>query len=354
MSVTLRSRKLKDGRRSLFLDVYDKGTRDFVFLELYLGKDAKANREIMSVANQIRLKTELEQAAGRLGVHLPRPARILLSDIADMVSQNKVGTNQKLFTLMMKHIEMFGGEGLTTQDINPLWCEGFKNHLIHRMKSSSASSLFSKLKSLLSFAIRQGMIDRNPCEGISIKSQESLPKFLTLDEVRQLVSTPCINQQIRNAFLFGVMTGLRWSDITNLQWVDIVDGSVLIRQQKVQRMVSIPLSRWALDLLAEQRNTPISSYQRPHKYTDQVVFKLPCINVVMRTLKRWAKDAKIPKSISPHWARHTFATLLINRGVDPVVICQLMGHSKMSMTLRYAKLLNPRKVEVMNLFPEIG
>jgi hypothetical protein len=67
MSITLRSRKLRDGRRPLFLDCYEQGKRDFVFLELYLSRDRAVNKAVMEIAAKVRLQRELEAASGRLG-----------------------------------------------------------------------------------------------------------------------------------------------------------------------------------------------------------------------------------------------------------------------------------------------
>lgn len=347
MSVILRSKKLRDGRKSLFLDVYSKGQRKFIFLGLYLGRDASENRSVMEIANKTRLKMELEQASGRLGVTLSRKD-ILLSEFLEGLLKGKEQANTKSFKKALHHIELFGGKGLTVKNLNPIWVEDFKNYLLQKVQASTASLYLSKLKTLMKAAVKQELIPRDPCEGISIRVPETAPKYLTLAEVRLLMKTPISNTQVRDAFLFGIMSGLRWSDITALKWTDIIDNTVLIKQQKTQRMVSIPLSKYAIELLEFQKNTPTPSGQ-----DDTQVFKLPCTSVVQRTLKSWAKKSGINKSISPHWSRHSFATLLINAGADPYVISSLMGHTKVGMTLRYANLLNPRKQEVIATFPKL-
>ena len=353
MSIKLRQKLLKDGRKSLYLDCYSRGKRSFQFLELYLTKDKAANQATLEIANKVRLQRELEQASGRLGVSLSKRQPVLLTDFTELFIKNKKFSSQRLYRHLLYHVQKFGGEGITVQNINPIWCDDFKSYLLGCVRASSAANYFGKLKSLMKVAVRQEVIQKNPCDGINIKSSEPLPRYLTVDEIKKLVQTPCANQQIRNAFVFGVMSGLRWSDIKALTWTDIADNTVSIRQQKTQRQVSIPLSRWAIDLLQEQKKTPISVKMKASKYDDNTVFRLPCNSVVQRTLKAWSKKAGISKSISPHWSRHSFATTLLNQGVDPYVISNLMGHTKVGMTMRYAKLLNPRKAEVIAQFPRL-
>lgn len=353
MSITLRSKKLKDGRKSLYLDSYQQGKRQFIFLDLYLTRDATANRAVMAIANKVRLQKELEQSSGRLGVSITNRQKVLVTDFTEQFIKNKEFSSQRLYRHLIYHVKNFAGGNIMVQSINPMWCDDFKGYLLGKVRSSSAANYFGKLKALLKYAVRQQLIERNPCDGITIQSGEPLPRYLTLDEIRKLLATRCGNEQIRNAFFFGIMSGLRIGDLKALRWEDIQDNMVLIKQHKTQRMVSIPLSKGALELLQEQKVTPISHWQRASKYDGHTVFMLPCTSVVQRTLKKWAKDAKIEKSISFHWTRHSFATLLLSQGVDPYVISSLMGHTKVGMTLRYAKLLNPRKAEVIAQFPSL-
>lgn len=341
MSVILRKKLLKDGRSSLYLDCYQKRNRSFVFLNLYLTGEKTSDKKVLELAQQIRLEKELELVSGRFGVRqASQPIR--LAKLVEQMTATQGFSTQELFKRMLYYAEEFGGKNLTVQSLNPIWVEDFKNHLLKKVKPSSTGTYLAKLKTLTRYAIRHEMISKNPCDGITVKVQESLPKFLTLDELKTMNETDCAYQSVKDAFMFGVTTGLRWGDIIGLEWTSIQDSMVLIKQQKTQKLVLIPLSRQAQSILAAQLHDCAR------------VFTLPSRNCVRTVLRQWTKDAGVKKLISPHWSRHTFGTLLINAGADVQIISQLMGHSSLGMTLHYAKLLNPRKVEVIAQFPDLN
>jgi integrase len=260
----------------------------------------------------------------------------------DQSISNKLLGTQQQYQQMYLHLEDFGGKGITLQSITPVFADDFKSYLLSRIKPSTASIYFGLLKAVMAMAIRKEIILKNPCAGISIKVPESLPKYLTIEEVHRLVVTDCSNVEVKNAFLFSVMTGLRLSDIIRLQWSMIESNRIVIQQKKTGRVVVIPLSGYALGVLDQlQHNTPF-------------VFHLPPYGTLKYILRNWVKAAGITKRVTFHCARHTFGTLLLNSGVDIYVLSQLMGHVSISMTTRYAKLLSPRKVEAIALFPDIN
>ena len=188
------------------------------------------------MANKFKLQKEVEEASGRLGITMIHKQKVKVIDFTVQFIKGKGKSNTKLFNQTLHHIEQFGGKEVAIQNINPLWAEDFKNYLLQHVNPTTAWNYFAKLKMLMKYAVRQQLIDRNPCDGISIRVQEAPPKFLTLDEVKKVGATPCSNLQVRNASVFAVMTGLRWSDIKNLEWSHISNGTVLITQQKVKRL----------------------------------------------------------------------------------------------------------------------
>ena len=65
--------------------------------------------------------------------------------------------------------------------------------------------------------------------------------------------------------------------------------------------------------------------------------------------KEWAKAAGIKKNISFHTARHTFATMMLTLGADIYTTSKLLGHSRISTTEIYAKIVDKKKDEAMGL-----
>ena len=68
-----------------------------------------------------------------------------------------------------------------------------------------------------------------------------------------------------------------------------------------------------------------------------------------RQLKACAKAAGIKKNVTLHTARHTFATMLITEGADLYTTCKLLGHSDIQTTQIYAKIIDKKKEEAVDL-----
>ncbi|MCF0062573.1 site-specific integrase [Dyadobacter chenwenxiniae] len=133
-------------------------------------------------------------------------------------------------------------------------------------------------------------------------------EFLFEDEVQKLVDTACRSEVIKRASLFSVLTGLRFSDISTLDWSELrgQKGNYYIQFliDKTGRAEFMPISDQAFGLLGQKGEGRV--FKRL-KYT-QVNYILP----------EWLKDAEIDKHISFHCFQHTFATLQLLLGTDIV------------------------------------
>lgn len=67
----------------------------------------------------------------------------------------------------------------------------------------------------------------------------------------------------------------------------------------------------------------------------------------------WAKDADIKKHVTFHVARHTFATLVLTKGADIYTVSKLLGHSDVSVTQRYAKVIDKKKYDATHLLDNV-
>lgn len=76
---------------------------------------------------------------------------------------------------------------------------------------------------------------------------------------------------------------------------------------------------------------------------------MPTQPTVSRNLKEWAKAAGITKKVTFHVSRHTFATLELTLGADLYTVSKLLGHSDVSVTQVYAKIIDKKKTEAVNL-----
>ncbi len=119
---------------------------------------------------------------------------------------------------------------------------------------NSASGYYSTFRGLLKIAYRDKWFRENINDYLDkIEPQDVKKEYLTLDEVKQLAATPCDIPVLKAASLFACLTGLRISDILNLQWEDFTiapdQGYCLrIRTQKTQTEATLPISYEAYEL----------------------------------------------------------------------------------------------------------
>ena len=193
------------------------------------------------------------------------------------------------------------------------------------------------------------LIDRNPFKLLDAKEKpqknSSIREFLTIEEVKQLMATPCRYDIVKRAFLFSCFTGLRYSDIKSLLWSEIrkaADGRTLFLehpQVKTRKIVTVPLSEEALKWMPKQQK------DKEHVF-HQMQITSTTVEVI---LGEWMKEAGIEKHITYHCSRHTAATMLLTLGADLYTVSKMLGHSSIKMTEVYTKIVDKKKLETVNL-----
>jgi integrase len=191
------------------------------------------------------------------------------------------------------------------------------------------------------------ILAENPLLLIKIaKPQAPEIVYLTWEELKKLVNTDCRYDEVKRAFIFSCLTGLRWSDVSKLQWSEIQQSqgkySIAYRQQKTSELNYLPLSDDAVCYLGE-----IGS-------GDKNVFSLKSrCNNYYKYLLLWAKNAGVEKKINYHSSRHTFAVLQLSFGTSIFTLQKLMGHKDIRSTMVYADIVDSEKERAMNIIPSI-
>ena len=334
---------LREKNRSLYLDIYFDGRRKYEFLDLKLSGEREHDADIWKIANKIRAEREVAILSSKYDFS-PAKNKTEFYCYAEKFIASKNDGNQLIYGKFLKHFRKYAGNSrLLFTHLTPTFCQEFYSYLLQqKLKPNTINLYFIKLKTIVNSAINDGIISTNPTKRIKMKHGDSSIKFLLLTELKQLVATPCSNQIIRDAFLFGCFTGLRISDIFQLQWSHVNGNRIELIQEKTKRMVMIPLNKTAL-----------WQFYRVSQEMEIHVFNFPHHRTINRTLQKWSKDAELNKQITFHWSRHTFATLALSSGVDIYVVSKLLGHAKLSTTTVYAQLLNSHREEEMNKLPEL-
>jgi len=224
------------------------------------------------------------------------------------------------------------------------------------LKQNSAGVYLARIKTAIHQAVRDRILTRNPADGISIKKQTTKREYLTLEELGLLQRTECGNQAVKAGFLFSAFSGLRYSDVKALTWDKVRKAgphySVEFIQQKTAEPEWLPLSRQAGKILGTQRGAEYSLKQTA-EIDPNAVFKLPAQQTIDKAVKRWAKRAGIKKRVSFHTARHSFATIGLKHGIDIYTMSKLLGHRDLSTTEIYAKIVDEKKREAVELMPQL-
>lgn len=232
----------------------------------------------------------------------------------------------------------------STIDMNLL--EDYKNFLINAPQGGSkkgtitrntASTYFSIFKAGLHQAFIDGYLTVDiAAKAKNIAYSDKQREYLTIDELNTLAATPCDRPIMKRASLFSALTGMRHSDIQKLKWKEIIkDGEhyrILFTQQKTKGVQYMPISDQAYQLCGE-RGEP-----------DRLVFEgLQDPSWINKPLERWIKAAGITKHITFHCCRHTYATLQLTNGTDIYTVSKMLGHTKVTTTQIYAKIVDEKK-----------
>jgi len=153
--------------------------------------------------------------------------------------------------------------------------------------------------------------------------------------------TPCKSEdaEVQRAFLFACLTGLRLSDIRDLEWNDIKyfdNHKAIIKDQvKTGVLINVPLCQTSLQYL-------------PERVGDNMVFHLPPRTGTQLGLKRLIEATDIEKHVTFHTSRHTFASLSYEAGTDLKTVSQLLGHTSVVTTELYTDVQMSAKVDAIS------
>ena len=369
--VTIRKRELATGRTSLYLDIYQKGNRktESLGLFLYPGTDPmtrRQNADTLKIAEQIKADRIL--ALRQCGVDKFDKVKLLSISLADWMQRYADEKPQSGKTYhsgrtdanhaIQKYLDAIARPAIKLIDIDKNVCRGFLQFLKNMPNTNTkkgeertisagyAAKIQANFTAALNCAVREELIDRNPMKLLDsserFHAEDSKREFLNLDELKLIIDTPLRFDLTKRAFLFCCFTGLRFSDVTKLTGKDILtnpDGNgkyIRTKMQKTQRWINLPLSAEALKWIPQRESL------------EDKLFPLVDHTHVSQHLDIWMKDAGIEKHVTFHCARHTFATLLITKGADIYTVSKLLGHTKITTTEIYAKLVDQRKVDAIS------
>ena len=251
--------------------------------------------------------------------------------VQDMKIRNFAVNTIDAYAYHVDKFEKFLGEKKLT-DATPEDIRSFQLHLIEVRKVgfSSFNQAVCGLRLLYSVTIKRDW----PVVMIPFgKRAKTLPTVLSDNEVAQLLQcTP--NLKHRSFFTTLYAAGLRLSEAANLKLSDIDSQRMQINIQsgKGRKQRQVPLSpRLLEELRAYWKEYRPPTLLFPGKRPD----KPYAGTSIQKAIKASAKRANIQKTVTPHTLRHSYATGLLEAGVDILTISRLLGHASFSTTMVY-------------------
>lgn len=349
--------KVREQRGKLYLDIYQNGVRKWESLHITLSDDKRQNKELYRLAEACRSKREAQLLAGEWDIKTDGAGRITL--VAYITNHARHHKNKKTIGALIHHIEKYAN-GATIQigQVSSKWVEDFQAHLLRSTKpdgkplsQSSAGAYMKLLRAIFRKAAAEGTISRDPSAAVALaKVIDPDMVFLSAEEVKLLADTTPetdYGKEVRRAFLFSCLTGLRVSDLESLTWgmIERDPPQIIRRQTKTQFPVYIPLNKSAQSLVLDgsihapdEHVFSLSEKERGNSY---------------RMLKKWAEDAGVTKKIGWHTARRTFATLTLGHGADAVTVARLLGHTGLGQVMKYAKATDEMKRRAVDALPAL-
>lgn len=294
------------------------------------------------LAEAVLHKRLAEVAEGR---HLERrpdgtvPFEEILQDYLEYSKINK-RSYQRTDLPLAAHLLHFFRE-MRMCDITPSDIERFKGRRLSEGASRKEVNLeLSLFRSACNLAVRNRKIAQSPMEGVRMLSLEyRYPRFLTSEEMARLVAV--CREPLKSVVITALTTGMRRGEILSLRWgqVDLEAGILRLPRTKSGRPREIPIS----GLLKQT----LLAWQRPNPSPDTMVFCYPDGRPIVdpKTAFRLACRRANIQNFRFHDLRHTAASWLVMEGVPLPTVMEMLGHSSIQMTMRYAHLSPDHKME---------
>ena len=258
---------------------------------------------------------------------------------AEIMSQKVKSSTLKDYRGAMNHyiLPRFGNVPIT--DIDFLDVEEFRSKL--KCSNKRKNNVFVPMRSLMRFALKAGLIDKNPMdlvENLSVSKPEFNP--LSIDEVHRFLDV--VKPPYKNFFIVAFYTGMRFGEMAALKWkhIDFKLGVIKVRETRVRGEEGRPKTTGSVrdikilppvfEALRDQRKATMgkSDYVFLNFYGRPLLPNSVNFHIWKPALK---KAGLKPRSL--YQTRHTFATLMLDGGELPGWVQKMMGHESLKMIL---------------------
>lgn len=244
------------------------------------------------------------------------------------------------------------------QEINYIVIQSYFSHLyVKNISMKTISRKLSSIKSYAKFISKTKSINCDFLKNITLpKKEKSLPDFLHDDELDILLNLPHNNfLELRNSLIINLLysTGLRLSELTSLKCSDYNPEENIFKvtgKGNKQRIVIFSnKSKQLLDLYLKERNAFEGEFLLINKNHEKLSNR-GVENILANISNKYLGH----KKLHPHMLRHTFATKLLNKGMDLRALQELLGHESLNATQIYTHLAKNQLSEIYKTYHPRG
>lgn len=337
-----------------------KGDKIFFYMDLGRGSNQRAstgifiykhpktqlqrshNKEALQLLDVKKSQAIIEQQAiGTPFIPKHKYKENFLDFYEEYVNNHKLNDNRHLPCSFAKFKEFVGKDSIAPIDITEDFCKRFRKYLLGCLTGETPQNYFARFKWVVYAATKEKYFLENPTENVSALANPSieLKEVVEAEDYFALLKTPSHNEEVSQAFIFCLYTGLRWIDVSKMKWADIKADTLTTRiiQSKTGRPVILTLHPIAQRILEAQRRKA-----GLYDTTTELVFALPTANGANKMLGVWAIDAGLNKKITWSCARLSFSILLQDKNVDDATVAYLLGHTTTKQVNRTYKRHRPK------------
>lgn len=245
------------------------------------------------------------------------------------------------------------GEDIDPSDISRAHVQSYLSSLYSANSSSSVARKMSALRTFFRYLAREGHLSHDPLSGVAgPKLARHIPVFLTVDEVFSLLEEPGEQDsfKLRDQAVMELIysTGMRVSEVVsrNMDDIDFATGMVRVKGKGSRERI-VPFGSAAAEALQrwfpDRDKLTVDRIRRGHEPEREAVFlNSRGARLTARSVERlvagYGERAGIGVRVTPHALRHSFATHLLEMGLDLRTVQELLGHVSLSTTQKYTHL----------------
>ena len=250
------------------------------------------------------------------------------------------------------------------EEVNLEKVREYLHHIqIYNYKKTTLARKIASLRTFYKYLHREKKVETNPAVNlISPKRPKSLPKFITMEEIEQILNNINIDTPAgyRNRTILELLwaSGMRISELSGLNF-----GNLNLENNEIT--VFGKGAKEHIILITDRAKTYLQNYINTVRPLVAKDYTLPPVNdespvfinktgyrlqpkTVRNVINETVEKIELPKHVTPHMFRHSFATHLIENGADLRVVQELLGHASISNTQIYTHISTQHMKEVYN------